>query len=559
MPTFSLSRDLAVAATQSDAADAQMVGRIRLVLAVSALLTLFIDPLVLNGTGHFASLVLCGYLATSIVMCACAELNLPFSRGRMMHWIDVTWFFVIVCFTGGANSVLFLFFFFAILVSSLRWGFDEGAHVTIASVVLFSACALVAPSDVALLRLLLRSAFLLSLGYLIAQLGENQIQLKCRLALLRNLSKLSNPRFGVDRTITAMLEKTRDFFGAEQCMIVLHEREMGRYSIRTVRADSPLSVPAEIVSSQIACALLPEPRFHVLFYRRPWRQRYGLRGTSLSHEGEPGRWVKQAGPCFEHLADLLEADAFISAPLILARGSGRIYVAARARPFGRSDALFLAHIAAQGLPVVDNIELLDRIASDAAGLERKKIALDLHDTAIQPYIGLKLGLAAVCKRAAPSNPLLNDLVKIMAMADGVIAQLRAYAGGVRAEPGSEESICLSALRRQSSQIMQFYGVDITVDVEGRIALGDRLTAEVLQIVREGLSNICRHTEAQSGAVRLHCDDDMLRIEIDNENGGNQPRAFLPRSISERAKALGGTAYVQLGAVGRTGVCVEIPV
>lgn len=559
MPTFSPSRDLAVAATQCDAADAQMVGRIRLVLAVSALLTFFIDPFVLNGTAYFAPLVLGGYLATSMVMCSCAELNLPFARGRKMHWIDVTWFFVIVFFTGGANSLLYLFFFFAILVSSLRWGFDEGAHVTIASVLLFSSSALVAPSDVALPRLLLRATFLLSLGYLIAQLGENQIQLKRRLALLRNLSKLSNPRFGADRTITAMLEKTRDFFGADQCMVVLHERETERYLIRTVRADSPPIVAAEIVSSQIARALLPEPRLDILFDRRPWHLRHGLRKTSLSHEGESGRWVKQAGPCFEHLADLLESGSFISAPLLLARGSGRIYVAAHARQFGRSDALFLAHIAAQGLPVVDNIELLDRIASDAAGLERKKIALDLHDTAIQPYIGLKLGLAAVCKKAAPSNPLLNDLGKLMEMADGVIAQLRAYAGGVRAEPGSEESICLSALRRQSSQIMQFYGVDITVDVEGRVALGDRLTAEVLQIVREGLSNICRHTVAQSGAVRLHCDDDMLHIEIDNENGGHEPLDFLPRSISERAKALGGTAYVRLGSVGRTGVCVEIPV
>ena len=113
---------------------------------------------------------------------------------------------------------------------------------------------------------------------------------------------------------------------------------------------------------------------------------------------------------------MLEAGSFISAPLVLGRGKGRIYVAARERHFGRSDALFLAHIAAQGLPVVDSIELLDRIASDAAALERKKIALDLHDTAIQPYIGLKLGLAALCKKADPANPLIDDLDKLLAMA-----------------------------------------------------------------------------------------------------------------------------------------------
>ena len=340
---------------------------------------------------------------------------------------------------------------------------------------------------------------------------------------------------------------------------MLQEADTERYSIRTVGRSSPLTVSAEIVNAQLACALLPQPRSHILLYRSPWHQRPRLQGTSLSDEGAPGRWVKQNSPAFAQLADLLEASSFISAPLTLASGNGRIYVAASDQHFSRSDALFLAHIAAQGLPVVDNIELLDRIASDAAALERKRIALDLHDTAIQPYIGLKLGLAALYKRATPADPLAADLAKLLAMTDGVIAQLRDYAGGVRAAPGCEEPLCMSALRRQASQIMQFYGVNITVDVEGRVALGDRLTAEVLQIVREGLSNICRHTVAQYGSVRLCCGEDMLRIEIDNDNGGTEPQAFVPRSITERAGALGGKAYVRRSGADSTGVCVEIPV
>lgn len=557
MPTFSLSRDLAAAAAQSGAADAQMVGRIRLVLALTAVLAFFVEPFGIDTNGAIVPFVLSGYLATSAAIWACSELGLPFALGRLMHWVDVAWFFAIVASTGGANSYLFLFFFFAILVSSLRWGLDEGARVTIVSVALFISCALLDRADLAPARLLLRSTFLLALGYLIAQLGESQLRLKRRLALLRNLNQLSNPRFGVDRTITAMLEKTRDFFDAERCVVVLEEQESECFSVRTVQSGSSKMVAAELVAAQIGRALLPEPSGHILFHRSPWHFRLKLPGTSFSHEGRSGRWIKQRGPRFECLADLLDARSFISAPLVLARGSGRIYVASRARNFERDDALFLAHIAAQGLPVVDNIELLDRIASDAAAAERKKIALDLHDTALQPYIGLKLGLAAICKRAEPANPLVDDLLKLLEMADGVISQLRAYAGGVRAATGSDEPLCLTALRRQSSQIKQFYGVNITIDVDGRIAFGDRLTAEVLQIVREGLSNICRHTLAQSGAVRVRCDDGVLRIEIDND--GTAPQTFMPRSISERAAALGGTAYVRQGAVGRTGVCVEIPV
>ena len=96
-------------------------------------------------------------------------------------------------------------------------------------------------------------------------------------------------------------------------------------------------------------------------------------------------------------------------------------------------------------------------------------------------------------------------------------------------------------------------------MEGRGGFGDRLTAEVLQIVREGLSNICRHTSARRGAVLLRCSERFLLIEINNESCGKAPPTFLPRSISARAAALGGTASVRQGPHGSTVVCVEIPV
>jgi signal transduction histidine kinase len=59
-------------------------------------------------------------------------------------------------------------------------------------------------------------------------------------------------------------------------------------------------------------------------------------------------------------------------------------------------------------------------------------------------------------------------------------------------------------------------------------------------------------------VSLHCSAGLLRIEINNEHGGKQPPPFRPRSISERAIALGGSAFVRQGRFNDTIVCVEIP-
>jgi signal transduction histidine kinase len=210
--------------------------------------------------------------------------------------------------------------------------------------------------------------------------------------------------------------------------------------------------------------------------------------------------------------------------------------------------------------VIENIELVDRMASDAASQERRKIALDIHDTAIQPYIGLKLGLSALRHQAAADNPLVDDLDKLVGMATKVIDDLRRYAGTVKHGIGRTDPVLQTILREQAAQMRDFYGIDFMVEVRGEINVSDRLTAEVLQIVQEGFNNVCKHTVAQHGTVRLECENGKLSIQIENERTGVRPAAFTPRSITERAAALGGSAVVmQEEEGGCTIVRVEIPV
>jgi signal transduction histidine kinase len=78
-------------------------------------------------------------------------------------------------------------------------------------------------------------------------------------------------------------------------------------------------------------------------------------------------------------------------------------------------------------------------------------------------------------------------------------------------------------------------------------------------VREGLNNICKHTHAHRGCIRISCVGGKLHIRIENEGCGTEFANFRPRSISERAAALGGRAQVSQGAGGATAVLVEIPI
>ncbi|RIX81982.1 sensor histidine kinase [Acidovorax cavernicola] len=547
------------------ATDALMVGRMRLVLSISALLAITVDAADSRQQIPAAVwLAFVGYLLHSLLIHVCTTVGRPYFQGRAIHWSDVLWFTLILAVTDGTRSLFFLFYFFAILTSSFRWGFEEGARVTIASVASFAACGLATGTEDTP-QLLMRTAFLLALGHMIVYWGGSKLALQRRLALLGDVSQLSNPRFGAARTIARTMERTLAFFKASHCILLTRDRSTGMWLLRTLREDDA----CEQVSIQTIGRLAESPLMAlapdsiVLSSRLPWPLSH-LRAQNQVFDAGATAWRsadEEGAQLFTAIAALLEAHAFISAPLPMRLGEGRVFVSSRHGQLGKSDALFLAHLMAQIFPVIETIEVLDRMASEAASTERLKIALDLHDTAIQPYIGLRMGLCALRKRAAADNPLREDLDKLADVADGVIADLRRYAGEVRRGADDSGGLVRPHLERQAARIKGLYGIDIDIvmTIDAPLHLDDRVTAELLQMVSEGLNNICKHTHARHGSVRIDCKNGQLALCIENDACQESFTAFQPRSLTERAAALGGQAHVDRCANGGTAVRIEIPI
>ena len=548
---------------QTNAADTQTVNMMRVVLAVSVLLAVFVDSLSLNALNGFTQLIFFGFLIHSIVICVYSQFNRLFSQNKLIHRVDVLWFSLMVICTGRVNSFFFLLFFFAILTSSFRWGFEEGIKVTIASVILFVAPTLMFDTQNDFSVLLLRTTFLLAIGYISVYWGESKVRLIHQLAVLREVSRLSNPRFGVDHTITNVLEQTRNFFKAESCILVMRDKESGTYSLRTVKNGGRTpSFSAEQVSAEATLPLMAFSQEHIIAYTCPLRPiSLSFFKVSLAYDCNTDRWKKQQRTLSRNLAEFLEAFSFISAPLSLKLQQGRIYIASSNRSFSKADALFLNHITAQAFPVVENVELLDKMASEAAVQERHKISLDIHDITIQPYIGLKLGLGALKNKASADNPLIEDINSLILMTERVISDLRRFAVNFRNDVVKPQSMFLVTLNQQTEQIRDFYGIEISLSITGELKVNDRLATEVLQLIREGLSNICKHTLAQEGFVKIQCSNNSLRIQIENENNCEAicPIVFTPRSMSERTDMLGGKLNVDYGRGRSTVVNIEIPI
>jgi signal transduction histidine kinase len=407
---------------------------------------------------------------------------------------------------------------------------------------------------------MLRAVFLLALGYMISHWGGMMVSQRRRLAMLHEVSQQSNPRFGVDHTIASVLEKTRVFYQASSCILLLRDTDSEHWSLRAASAaNAGRTIHANRLSAEAAAPLLAGSDGGLLLFAKPRGWLLRRRAQAHTLQRPDGTWQRTDTAAAAGLAELLEARSLMALPVPLRQGEGRLLVVAAGHDFTRQDLLFLEQIGGQAFAVIENIALLDRMASEAVVRERERIARDIHDSTIQPYIGLRHGLSALRKQAAPDNPLLPELDNLLLHMGHVIGDLRRYAKSFRGGDTPREPELLLALRRQANQVKEFYGIDISVQSQGQLAVNDRLAAEVFQIVNEGMSNIRKHTEARHGAVTLECVRGTLRVRIENDCAAAGPAEFLPQSIAERAYALGGSMRVKAGAECRTLVEVLIPV
>jgi signal transduction histidine kinase len=546
--------------------DDRIVAVMRFILAFSALLITIVDPSAPDRLVAITYAALSLYTIYSAALYVIVQRFQAFQAAikRWTHWADVGWYIVLIGLSSGTSSVFFFFFFFAILVSSFRWGFKSGLSVAVVSATLFTAVGYAtAPQGASfeLNRFLLRPIYLFVLGYMMAYWGGYEITLKRRLALLREVNTLANPRFGVDRTTGWLMERLRSFYDADAGLLITADSATGEYFIRRADRDDPeRAVRNEPLPEKLARLLLALPADHAVLYSSKPRVWWSMHTRARAYDIVTRARIDESSDVSAALAATLDAGSFVAVPLRYHNALiGRLYLAARRRDaFDDSDVDFLLQVIAHFTSVIENIRLVDRLASDAAEIERQRIAHDIHDSVIQPYIGLQIGLTAITQKLETGDTnAISDIKRLNEQIATVIGNLRSYMHGLKSS-GEHESILVPSVRRFATTFAETTGIAVQVEAAGDMRLNDRLSAEVFQMVTEGLSNIRRHTHAmQANIVLAHRDNQVvLRIEDQGINGTLQA-PFTPRSITERAATLGGQVRVDQHEHG-SAVIVQIP-
>ena len=119
-----------------DVDDLMLIAKMRVVLALATLLTIMVDPVDLGKPPPVTMLVLSGYALHSLAILMLWQSRRAVHHPRLIHWLDVCWFTLLLALTGPLAGI-FLLFFFAIATAAFRWGYDEGARVTLACTFLY--------------------------------------------------------------------------------------------------------------------------------------------------------------------------------------------------------------------------------------------------------------------------------------------------------------------------------------------------------------------------------------------------------------------------------------
>jgi signal transduction histidine kinase len=211
-------------------------------------------------------------------------------------------------------------------------------------------------------------------------------------------------------------------------------------------------------------------------------------------------------------------------------------------------------------------ELLRRVVA-AQEAERQRIARELHDETGQALTAIGLGVRSVATNIhQDSEKAAANIRQIQRMVDRSLDDLQRIIGDLR--PSHLDDLGLAAaLRWYANEVQKRASLEITFELSGESPeTPSEVKTAIFRIAQEALTNVIRHSGAQSATVRLMFDAETVTLEVqDNGHGfdtkkiGSASRpAWGLLGMEERANLLGGSLKIDSEPGKGTTVNVIIP-
>jgi len=194
--------------------------------------------------------------------------------------------------------------------------------------------------------------------------------------------------------------------------------------------------------------------------------------------------------------------------------------------------------------------------------ERERIARELHDGTIQSLFAVGIGLRTARSAARPLD-LAQSLDEAVRDLDHIVRDLRSYVFGLRPQILADRQLG-PALEQLVHDLEARWKIASQIEIDSMVAAGlATKAADVVQLAREALSNVGRHSLARhcwltlrraGTAAMLEIRDDGRGFNLNDVSKAGQGLVNMQR----RAIALGGQATIVTNRGHGASVRITIP-
>jgi len=206
--------------------------------------------------------------------------------------------------------------------------------------------------------------------------------------------------------------------------------------------------------------------------------------------------------------------------------------------------------------------------------ERRRIARELHDSAGQLLVALKLNLGHLQRRPEQLSPNSPKLEESMGLIDQLSQELRTISHLLH-PPLLDELGLISAVRWYVEGFSERSKIPVSLELSPHLGRhSNELETAVFRIIQECLTNIHRHSGSSTASVEINCDAEQIVVEVRDQGKGISPKPkesarwqvapgpIVPgvgiQGMRERVRQLGGRLDVRSDSRGTT-VLAMLPI
>lgn len=194
--------------------------------------------------------------------------------------------------------------------------------------------------------------------------------------------------------------------------------------------------------------------------------------------------------------------------------------------------------------------------------DRERISRDLHDGVIQSIYAIGLILQKLKKTGPGDSQWYQQMNFVLKSLDGIVTDIRSYIQDLRSRQEENDlEITVNLLENAFSIPIEIEAYERTLHKLSPFARN-----HIIFIIRESLSNICKHAEASKAVLRFRADSERVEIEIRHDGKGFHENTIADseegnkmglNNIRSRIATLNGTMDIKQNGSGLS-IIIRIP-